>query len=89
MKKKQNQSLKRTKDFCKWLSDIIYRMKDFDKRCEEFYKELEPLLKKYNVLLSAEVKFPQYNILPDDVQLALKVLANHDANLLPNLVDKK
>lgn len=40
-------------------------------------QEIEEVLKKYNLILIPRIEFPQYNILPDSVQLSLKVLEEH------------
>jgi hypothetical protein len=51
--------------------------------------ELEGVLKKHNVSLQYEVVFPMYKRLPDEVQLALKVLMRHGMTIRFLLKDKK
>jgi len=45
-------------------------------------KEIQVILKKYNLKMGYEITFPIYNILPDEVQLALKVLAKHGMKII-------
>jgi len=40
-------------------------------------KEIQDILKKHNLKIGYKLDFPRYKILPDEVQLALKVLANN------------
>lgn len=48
--------------------------KTLEEKVKEFKKELDPLLKKHSLKIGAVPLFPQYNILPEEVQLALKIL---------------
>jgi len=43
----------------------------------KFQEGLAALSKEHNIALHCEMIFPQYNILPEEVQLALKVISNH------------
>lgn len=54
-----------------------------------FEKELIVLLNKYNVVLSAIPQFPIYNIQPDEVKLALRILEKHGVQYLPTIKLKK
>lgn len=47
------------------------KLEDRVNSCTE---EIKPILKKYNLKMGAIPAFPQYAILPDEVQLALKIL---------------
>ena len=40
-------------------------------------KEIQQILKDYNCRLHYRITFPQYRVLPEEVQLALSVLARH------------
>lgn len=40
-------------------------------------EEIAQALKKHNLRINYEISFPRYNILPDEVRLALSVLKNH------------
>lgn len=40
-------------------------------------KEVDAVLEKHGYQVATTLSFPKYNILPDDVQLALKVFENH------------
>lgn len=39
--------------------------------------DMEKLLKDNNAKTSYEMVFPQYNVLPDEVKLAISVLSKH------------
>lgn len=49
-----------------------------EERIGQFRKELDAILSKYNMKISASLKFPVYNKLPVEVSLALKVIENHE-----------
>ncbi len=54
-------------------------MEHVDKQQQEaFDNELTELLKKYNYQFSVRLTFPQYNILPDYIKLALKVIEKEE-----------
>ena len=40
-------------------------------------KEIQAILKKHGLKINQTISFPRYKILPDEVQLALKILSNH------------
>lgn len=44
---------------------------------EEALQQIEKYLQKHGYKLSYGIEFPIYRILPDEVQLALKVLKKH------------
>lgn len=48
-----------------------------EERVNACKKELNEILKKYNLQIGAVYKFPIYNILPEEVELALKVVDKH------------
>lgn len=56
---------------------------------EELQKEILRLLDKNKVKMSYDFSFPLYRILPDEVQLALKVLSRHGMKIIFKLEDKK
>lgn len=45
-------------------------------------EEIREILKKHNLKISYEISFPKYKILPDEVQLALKILAKNGMKIL-------
>lgn len=55
-------------------------------KAKEFEKEYVALLAKFNFKLITELKFPQYNMLPPEVVLALKVIENHGGQLTSTFV---
>lgn len=61
------------------LKTVKNREKSVEK--EEFGKDLQNLKERYGVDFEPSITFPQYNILPEEVQLALVVLKNHKAKL--------
>jgi hypothetical protein len=65
--------------------------KPLEERVNICKQELGVLLKKHNLKIGAAIRFPQYNILPDDVVLAMKVLNNHGVqyHIVMQEADKK
>ena len=51
-------------------------------------KEIQDILKKNKLHLVYKVSFPTYNILPDEVMLALKVLGKHQMRISFTLEQK-
>lgn len=51
-------------------------------------KEITDLLEKHGLKHSYEFTFPRYRILPDEVDLALKVLQNHGMRVVIVLIPK-
>ena len=51
-------------------------------------KEFQEFLNSHNVSVTVQMSFPEYKILPVDVQLALKVLSKHNSNYVLNFVEK-
>jgi hypothetical protein len=47
-------------------------------KIEEYEKKVKELDKTYNLSPVVTIEFPQYRVLPDEVQLALKVLERHE-----------
>ena len=48
-------------------------------------KELQDILKKYNLVFGYNLDFPMYKILPDEVKLALKILVKHGMKIVVSL----
>lgn len=44
--------------------------------------EIQKILRDGNIKLGYQVDFPNYKILPEEVQLALKVLSRHGMRIL-------
>lgn len=47
--------------------------------------EIVEALNKHNLRINYELSFPRYNIMPDEVRLALSVLQNHGMKITLNL----
>ena len=56
---------------------------------EEVGKQIQELLKKNNLIMKSKISFPIYNILPDEVVLALKILDKHGMKVTTILTEKK
>lgn len=56
---------------------------------ESAQKEVKEILKKYNLNLSYKLEFPIYNIIPDEVKLALSILSKHGMRITVEFEDKK
>ena len=52
-------------------------------------KEIKAILKKHNLKIGYQITFPLYKQLPDEVQLALSVLAKHKMKISFILNPKK
>lgn len=50
----------------------------FEERKKLFLEELTELMAEYNVKLGAQITFPRYKVIPDDLKLALMVIAHHE-----------
>lgn len=50
---------------------------NLQEKCNLIEKEYKELLKKYNLELVITIDFPEYRILPVEIQLAQAVLAKH------------
>jgi hypothetical protein len=48
-----------------------------EKKIELFEKELGELLEKHNLDMTIMMDFPEYRILPEEIQLAIIVLNKH------------
>jgi hypothetical protein len=51
-------------------------------RKETFFKEFVELQKKHKFSLDIKLDFPEYKILPVDVQLALAVISKHKTSFV-------
>jgi len=60
-----------------------------DKNIIKANKEIQEVLKKYGLKTSLELSFPIYRILPDEVQLALKILGKHGMKIIYTLEKKQ
>ena len=52
-------------------------------------EKLAKFLDEEKIEVHGEISFPQYNVLPDDVMLALKVVQNHQGIVRVFVVEKK
>lgn len=59
----------------------------YQERVKAFNDELDALMSKYHLKLQGDMDFPQYKILPPEVQLALIVLEQHKARFMFKLED--
>jgi|AntAceMinimDraft_6_1070360.scaffolds.fasta_scaffold32834_2 hypothetical protein len=50
-------------------------------------KEVTEALNKHNLQIGYEISFPRYNIMPDEVRLALNVLQRHGMKITISLVE--
>ena len=48
-----------------------------NEKVEDFTKELQTLKEKYQLDFSVAIDFPDYKVLPSDLQLALAVMSRH------------
>lgn len=49
---------------------------------KEFEEKLRELLNQYGLRMTTKLDFPQYRVLPTEVQLAEKVIQNHGGVLI-------
>jgi len=49
---------------------------------QNFEKELKELKAKYGIDPVATLEFPQYRVLPEEVQLALKIIEKHKYKIM-------
>lgn len=63
--------------------------KDQATRVKEFEKKLAVLEAQYQIKQSVGIEFPKYKILPDEVQLALKVIKNYGGIFIGMYKDTK
>lgn len=52
-------------------------MDKLEDKVKSLQKDLDPLLKRYNLQIGGLPHFPIYKILPVEVELALKILEKH------------
>lgn len=55
-------------------------------KIKEAEKEIQEILKKYNLEYGYTLDFPKYRELPDEVNLGLSVLNNHGLKVVVTLV---
>lgn len=56
---------------------------------EQVKREINSICKKNDLLISYRLNFPIYNILPDEVKLAMKILERHGMRISMELEEKK
>lgn len=56
---------------------------------DEVEKAIKTVLDKHGMYFGYNLTFPIYKILPDEVQLALKILEKHGMHIIVELKDKK
>lgn len=52
-------------------------------------KETQEILSKYNLKFHYKLTFPVYNVLPDEVKLALNILEKHGMNIIIEFREKE
>ena len=57
-------------------------------KIEKYEEKIKELDKEFNLSPVVSIEFPQYKILPVEVQLALKVLENHEYKLMLSYKEK-
>lgn len=57
-------------------------------RIKLFEAELKALQEKYQLQLHADVQFPIYKVLPDEVELAMIIIKKHGAVCSSSYIDK-
>ena len=62
---------------------------DFEKRIKEFRIKEEELKKEFGVGYTIDMSFPQYNILPEELELALLIIKRHNPKALLTYTDQK
>ena len=53
------------------------------------FKEIEEILKKYNLMIKYKLDFPVYKILPNEIKLALSILERHNMRVTFELRPKE
>lgn len=62
--------------------------KQDQQKIDNVRKQIDELLDKNKLKIGYDVTFPIYRILPDEVQLALKILEKHTMKITFTLVNK-
>lgn len=70
------------------MSNIPEDKKDFKTRISEFESYFRGKLKELELDMRVAIDFPVYRILPEEVNLALKVLQKHQSNFKFEYQDK-
>ena len=52
-------------------------------------KDFQKLLDKHNAIVKINIVFPEYNVLPAEVQLALHVISKHTNKFVLSFVEEK
>jgi len=52
-------------------------------------KEIQEVIKKHELKMTPKFNFQMYRILPDEVQLALRILEKHGMKIIFTLEEKK
>lgn len=60
---------------------------DSQKRHDDFFADLKALSEKYKVDFNISIDFPEYKVLPDELQLALMVMSKHKNRFILGLKD--
>jgi len=60
---------------------------NLEEKKQKFGEEFNNLLKKYNYKVQVSLNFPEYKILPTDLQLALVIIDKHKNEFLINFID--
>lgn len=56
---------------------------------EKVEKDIQKILKRHGAYFKYKLTFPMYNILPEEVNLALKILEKHNMHIVVELKEKK
>ena len=59
-----------------------------DKNKKLLAEEFKEFLNKHNVQPDVQMNFPEYRVLPADLQLALQVLSKHASQFILNFKEK-
>lgn len=62
---------------------------DLKSRVEQAQKEINDVLKKYEISMTSSIEFPIYKQLPVDLQLAVAVINKHEPAFVPVFTDLK
>jgi len=64
---------------------LAHKMNKTNQEVKTANKEIQLILKKYNLVFGYNLDFPIYKILPDEVKLALKILVKHGMKIVVSL----
>lgn len=62
---------------------------NFESKKQDFAKDFQNLLEKYEIKVAIRLDFPEYKILPDEVKLALIVINKHKNQFVLDFVESK